>query len=59
MVQAKTNTPADWCVTFVEAKLTRSVEYFGKQDPYVIFKSQGRELKTRTHDEGGLEPKWD
>ena len=49
----------DWHIVFVEAKLTRSVETFGKQDPYIILKSQGRELKTRTHDSAGYEPKWD
>ena len=49
----------NWTIVFVEAILTRSVETFTKQDPYIILKSQGRELKTRTHDCAGLTPKWE
>ena len=56
MVQSAT---ADWCVTVVEAELTRSVEMFGKQDPYVVLTTQGRRLQTKVHEGAGLKPRWD
>ena len=30
----------------------------GKQDPYIILKFQGKELKTTTDIKAGLTPKW-
>lgn len=59
MVSTSKESKANWCITFIDGALTRNVEWMGKQDPYIIFKTQGRELKTRTHDEAGFEPKWD
>jgi hypothetical protein len=45
MVENKPTT-GDLALTMIEANLTRDVETFGKMDPYVIFKANGKDLRT-------------
>jgi Ca2+-dependent lipid-binding protein len=47
-----------WSLTVVDAKLTRDVELVGKMDPFVVIKVDGKELKTKTIDNGGKNPVW-
>jgi Ca2+-dependent lipid-binding protein len=47
-----------WTVVIVEGKLTRDVEALGKMDPYVVFKCNGREVRTNTDLDAGKIPKW-
>ena len=42
----------------VSAELTRDVELFGKQDPYVIIHYMGVEQKTKVIEGGGKKPVW-
>ena len=42
----------------VQAKLTRDIEIFGKQDPYVTMKYGGIKHRTSVHEGGGMEPVW-
>lgn len=39
-------------------KLTRDLETFGKQDPYVKIIYMGQPFKTRVHENGGKNPIW-
>ena len=48
----------DWNIIFIKGKLTRNVELLGKQDPYMIFRTNGREYKSKTHDKAGKTPEW-
>jgi Ca2+-dependent lipid-binding protein len=45
-------------VTVVHAKLTKDVESFGKQDPYVKITYMGTPYKTVVHQNGGKSPVW-
>ena len=45
-------------VKVIEARLTRDVETFGKQDPYVKITYMGVPVKTRVHENGGKNPVW-
>lgn len=40
------------------AKLSRDTDFFGKMDPYCILTYLGREMRTKTHNKGGVEPIW-
>lgn len=42
----------------INAKLTHDTETFGKMDPYVVVTIGGRKEKTRTHENGGKNPRW-
>ena len=42
----------------LQGKLTRDVQTFGKQDPFVLIKYQGNEYKTKVHEDGGKTPAW-
>ena len=42
----------------VHGKLTRDLETFGKQDPYVKITYMGTPYKTRVHENGGKNPVW-
>lgn len=42
----------------IQGRLTRDVETFGKQDPYIKFVYMGEKRKTRVHEGGGKEPVW-
>ncbi|RHY08346.1 hypothetical protein DYB37_003780 [Aphanomyces astaci] len=37
----------------------RSVQFIGKQDPYCEVRLGGRVFRTRTHDNGGKNPRWE
>lgn len=41
-----------------EARLFRDTETFGKMDPYVILEFKEHKFKTKTHENGGKNPKW-
>lgn len=45
-------------MTIIEGKLTRDVEMFGKQDPYVKLEYLGIKYKTKVHESGGKTPAW-
>ena len=45
-------------INVVQGRLTRDVEAFGKQDPYVKITYQGTKYKTRVHENGGKNPVW-
>lgn len=45
-------------IVVVQAELTRDVETFGKQDPYVKITYLGTPYKTRVHNDGGKRPVW-
>ena len=45
-------------ITLVQARLTRDVEVFGKQDPYVKMVYMGTKYKTRFHENAGKNPVW-
>lgn len=45
-------------IKVVNAKLTRDLETFGKQDPYVKITYMGTPYKTRVHENGGKNPVW-
>ena len=45
-------------MTVVQGNLTRDVETFGKQDPYVRFEYLGMKYKTKVHVDGGKNPVW-
>ena len=42
----------------VNGKLTRDLETFGKQDPYIKITYMGTPYKTRVHENGGKNPVW-
>ena len=42
-----------------EARFAKDVESFGTQDPYVKIKARMQEFKTKTHTDGGINPKWE
>ena len=48
----------DWSIQFIKGRLTRDVEIVGKQDPYMIFRTNGREYKSKTHERSGKFPVW-
>jgi Ca2+-dependent lipid-binding protein len=56
MVQAQ--ALHDWNIIWESADLIRDVETFGKQDPYLIFKINGREYHTKIDKNGGKKPTW-
>lgn len=41
------------------AKLTRNTDFFSKMDPYVVVTVGDLTKKTKTHNYGGKNPKWD
>lgn len=45
-------------ITVVHGKLTKDLETFGKQDPYVKITYMGTPYKTRVHQNGGKNPVW-
>ena len=45
-------------VMVVEARLTRDTETFGKMDPFIEIKHQGKTHSTPAHQDGGKTPKW-
>lgn len=45
-------------IKVVHGKLTRDLETFGKQDPYIKITYMGTPYKTRVHENGGKEPVW-
>ncbi len=45
-------------IKVLEGKLTRDVQTFGKQDPFVLIKYMGTEHKTHVHENGGKTPAW-
>ena len=45
-------------IEICEAELTRNTEMIGKMDPYVKFKYDKKEMKTRVKDEAGKHPRW-
>jgi len=45
-------------VTVKEAKLNRDVATFSKMDPYVVLKVGKNAQKTKTHEDGDKNPKW-
>ncbi len=45
-------------IKVLQGKLTRDVEVFGKQDPYIKLEYLGQRHKTKIHESGGLEPVW-
>ena len=45
-------------ITLVQGRLTRDVEVFGKQDPYVKMVYMGTKYKTRVHENAGKNPVW-
>lgn len=46
-------------IKFIEAKLTRDTEWFGKMDPYCKIEGpNGMIFKTKVHNKGGKNPKW-
>lgn len=45
-------------INVVQGRLTRDVEAFGKQDPYVKITYLGTKYKTRVHESGGKTPVW-
>jgi len=57
MVENKPTT-GDLAITMIEANLTRDVETFGKMDPYVIFRANGKENRSATIDDAGKTPAW-
>ena len=42
----------------VEAKLERSTEMWGKQDPYAEIGIRLQKFKTKTHEDGAKAPVW-
>lgn len=46
-------------IEIIEAKLDRNTEALGKMDCYVEVKYKDQVKKTKTHQEGGVNPKWD
>ena len=42
----------------VEARLMRDTETFGKMDPFIQIKHQGKTYATPVHQEGGKNPRW-
>lgn len=42
----------------VSASLTHDTETFSRMDPYVVCVINGQRQKTRTHHEGGKQPRW-
>ena len=43
----------------VSASLTRNTDFFGTMDPYVVCIYAGQSQRTKTHDDGGKQPKWE
>lgn len=43
----------------IEGRLFRDTEVFGKMDPYVILSLNDKKFKTRVHNNGGKNPKWE
>ena len=41
-----------------EGRLFRDTETFGKMDPYCVLTFKTQKFKTRTHQDGGKNPKW-
>jgi Ca2+-dependent lipid-binding protein len=42
-----------------EARFNKDSESFGTQDPYVKVKARNQEFCTKTHTDGGVNPKWE
>ena len=51
-------TESVWTITWEMAKLTRDVEWVGKQDPYILFKCAGREWRSKVLWNAGKNPEW-
>jgi hypothetical protein len=45
-------------LTIVEAKFIKDADFFGKQDPLMKWKHNGREYKTTTKDDAGKHAIW-
>jgi hypothetical protein len=45
-------------LTVVEAKFIKDADFFGKQDPLMKWKHNGREFKTTTKDDAGKHAIW-
>jgi len=45
-------------INVVHGKLTKDLETFGKQDPYVKITYMGTPYKTKVHQNGGKNPVW-
>ena len=45
-------------IEVVEAKLDRSTEFFGKQDPFTELSIRLQKFKTKTHEDGAKAPVW-
>lgn len=43
----------------IKARLSRDTETFGKMDPYFQVLFEKKKIRTKTHEKGGKEPKWD
>jgi Ca2+-dependent lipid-binding protein len=41
-----------------EGRLFRDTETFGKMDPYCVISVKDKTFKTRVHQNGGKNPKW-
>jgi hypothetical protein len=46
-------------VTVNQANELRDMQSIGKQDPYALLKVGGESFKTKTHEDGGRNPKWE
>lgn len=57
-MQSSTGSGGLLHINIVQGRLTRDVESFGKQDPYVKIVYQGIKYKTRVHENGGKQPVW-
>ena len=57
-MQSSTSTGGLLHINVVQGRLTRDVESFGKQDPYVKIVYLGTRYKTRVHENGGKTPVW-
>ena len=45
-------------VTVIEARLDRDIDYWGTMDPYVRFQHRMEYKRTKSHTDGGKNPKW-
>jgi hypothetical protein len=57
-MHSSTSTGGVLNINVVYGSLTRDVEAFGKQYPYVKIVYQGVKYKTRVHENGGKTPVW-
>jgi Ca2+-dependent lipid-binding protein len=45
-------------IKVVEARLFRDTEAFGKMDPYCVLEFKEHKFRTKTHENGGKNPRW-